>query len=88
LRDLERARPVPRKPRRERAQAAQAEEAIVRRCGHAHVGPQAMELRMRGRVRDDQAEQHVGMAADVLGRGVHRHVDAVVERAKIEWRRP
>ena len=79
---------VPLQPHAKRAQAAQPEEAIVGRCGDAHVGPQAMQRRKRVVVRDDRAEQHVRMAADVFGRRMHRHVDAVVERAKAKRRRP
>ena len=88
LRDAHRARLLAIQARRERAQPAQPEEAIVAGRGDAHVGPQAEQRRVRGFVGDDRAEQHVRMAADVLGRRMHGHVHAVVERAKIERRRP
>ena len=39
-------------------------------------------------VGDDSAEHRVGMAADVFGRGVDRHVDAVLERAEQVGRAP
>ncbi len=76
------------KPDAERAQAAQAEEAIVGRRRDAHVGPQSMQRGKRRGVRDDRAEQHVRVPADVFGHGMHRNVDAVLECAKAERRRP
>ena len=36
----------------------------------------------------DRAEHHVGMAAEIFGAGLDRQIDAVIERAEIERRRP
>ena len=40
------------------------------------------------RIRGDGAEHRVGMADDVLGRRLNRHVDAVLERPEVERARP
>ena len=77
----QRARLVPREPRRQRAQAAQA-RGSSRRCDA--VTPMSVHSRCSaGASRslvEDQPQQHVGVPADVLGRRVHRDVDAMVER--------
>src|SRR3546814_13213131 len=43
------------------------------------------EMRLRG---EDDDEHRVGMADDVLGRRVHRHVDPVLEGLVVERRAP
>ena len=79
---------MPLQPHRERAQAAQAEIDVVgpfAQPGEAHG---ILEVRDRRRIGRDGAEHHVGMAADIFGAGLDREIDAVVERAEIERRRP
>ena len=73
---------MPREAHGERAQAAQAEEAVVARRRDAHVGPEPVQRREGRGIGNDQSQQHVGVAAEVLGRRMHRDVDAVLERAE------
>ncbi len=69
-------------PQGHRAQAAQGEPRLERagdRAVHAPVGAQPLgDDRV---ARDRRAEQHVGVAGQVLGDRVHDHVGAEVERA-------
>ena len=86
--DGQRAAGVTLEPHRQRAQATQREETIVAAGGHAHVGPQLVQPRVRRLAADDDPVHHVGMAAEIFGAGLQRDVGAVGERRESQWRRP
>ena len=70
------------------AQAAQAEEDVLRARAHGEgvVGrAQGLEAALVGR---DQAEQEVGAAAEIFGAGLDREVDAALVGREEQRRRP
>ena len=77
-----------RQPHRERAQAAQREEDVIRAGTDAEQADAFGDLRPSLGIGRDGAEHDVGMAADIFGGGLHADVDALFERAVIERRRP
>ena len=79
---------VLRQPHRERAQAAQRQKHVVGSGADAEQPDRFGDQRPGLGVGRDRAEHDVGMAADIFGRGLHADVDALIQRAVIQRRRP
>jgi hypothetical protein len=68
-------------PRIQGAQAAQGEEAVERRAGQAQRVRPPHQLRMRfGVLRHHRAADHIAVAIDVLGGGMHHVIGAEGDR--------
>ena len=76
------------KPQLHRAQAAQREKHILGTGRNRHLIDGLGEPRKPLRIGGDEAEQQIGMAGEILGARLHRHVDAVRVRRKEQRRRP
>ena len=87
-RDLERALVMPRHAQCQRPQAAQREIDVVGRGGVAEIvrGPAQRFVVLLAA--HDHAQHGVGVADDILGRRLDRHVDPVREGLEVERRGP
>ena len=79
---------VMREPHAHGAQSAQAEIDVVGADAESHRVYRIGEPLPGCLVCRDGAEHHVGMAADILGAGLDREIDALFERTEIERARP
>ncbi len=86
--DRQRVSLVAFEPHAQGAQSAQGEVDVVRPGAMTDIGGHRAHLFVHLLGGDDGAEHHVGMADDVFGGGVDRHVDAVLKRRKQPRRGP